>query len=344
MSTTQIDTQIASLSALLQTMLDNLATWPLAQIGFGTTAALVADSAITTPLGAGDLVRIHDHDGFDLVKVSSGTVHYTAAGGATFRVRMDRTSPLYFGAAGDGSTNDKPALDLAQASDAIDIDLMGRSYAYTGTFTASKPIHNGRIIDSNGTQDFRPLARLDVATNAEALAALTTATEGKLADLEAVAGMISAALSAGLPSVSGRMVVASPNSGTMVSGAWTTRSLTTVDANSITGASLASSRVTLPAGRYQMFAAAQFHNGSSFGVRLRLRDITNSATLVESADVSNQSGGIVNPVVSREFVLAATASIELQYYSSDGETGDGLGRNPALSPPRYAVLELTKIG
>jgi len=149
---TQLEGEIADLQT-------NLAKYKRAQMSFPTISALLADTTATDSLADGIMIRILDLDGFDLVVVSAGTVHYTAASGTEFRLRMDRATPLMLGAAGDGTTDDKTAIDALEASDCIEIDLAGRDYRYIGAFSTAKPLFGGRIIDNSTTADFQSVTR-----------------------------------------------------------------------------------------------------------------------------------------------------------------------------------------
>lgn len=149
---TQLETEISRILSLLGRL-------PEAQIGFATVAELLAENDLTVGIPDGTKVRVLEHGGFDLVAVSSGTVHYTAASGAKFRLRMDRATPMMLGAAGDGVSDDKAALDALEASDCVEIDLAGRDFRYVGEFSTEKPIFGGTLLLNSGTADYRFITR-----------------------------------------------------------------------------------------------------------------------------------------------------------------------------------------
>ncbi|TNE75560.1 MAG: hypothetical protein EP334_10105 [Gammaproteobacteria bacterium] len=102
-----------------------------------------------------------------------------------------------------------------------------------------------------------------------------------------------------------------------------TRTLNTVIENGITGASLSSNQITLPAGTYRSRAAAAF-----WGVdrnKLRLRDVTNSVTLVVGLDAYQPSTAGGNALLRGKFTLSGTAAIELQHYTAAAKATAGLG-------------------
>jgi hypothetical protein len=133
------------------------------------------------------------------------------------------------------------------------------------------------------------------------------------------------------------------NGGTFASGAWRTRLLNTTQHNGISGASLGSNRVTLPAGTYRIngHAAAA---GVSYH-QARLYNITASATLIignKATSSSSQSGSEVVGVLT----LGATTVIELQHYAADSQSEYGFGKAGGTTFGErnlYAYLEIEKI-
>lgn len=95
-------------------------------------------------------------EGYPFSTVSTGA-HLTLAGGQGVKhAAVGNTfHALALAPNADGVTDDKAKIDLLNQSGFV-LDLGGKDYAYTGTFTASASIINGRIIDSNRTHDYRP--------------------------------------------------------------------------------------------------------------------------------------------------------------------------------------------
>lgn len=116
------------------------------------------------------------------------------------------------------------------------------------------------------------------------------------------------------------------NGGASVAATQNPRELNVVDFNSIPGATLGSNRVTLPAGAYRVTASAPVYRSDR--TRLRLRDITNSATLVLgtsqffTSGATGEGAGIV--VLEGVFTLSAATVLELQHYTQT-DNGTGLG-------------------
>lgn len=114
------------------------------------------------------------------------------------------------------------------------------------------------------------------------------------------------------------------NGGTNISG-YQTRTLNTVKVNNITGASLSSNQITLPAGKYDVFARSP---GLRVGdVRARLRNITDSTTELLGSNASTSAGDFVqvDSKVIGEFTITDTKVFELQLYTLQIFADRGLG-------------------
>jgi hypothetical protein len=107
---------------------------------------------------------------------------------------------------------------------------------------------------------------------------------------------------------------------------WQTRILNAVKLNTISGASLATNQVTLPAGDYEIVIgrAPGYQVGRH---RVRLRDITNTATLAVGGNeyVSMSGGTASGATVRARFTLAGSTVVELQHYTEAGVATQGLG-------------------
>lgn len=116
--------------------------------------------------------------------------------------------------------------------------------------------------------------------------------------------------------------------GTFTSGSWQTRTLNTSVTNEISGASLGSNQITLPAGTYFIWARAPGRGGDSHAHKAKLRNVTdNSDTLIGSnagysgVNVSTQTDSIV----LGRFTIAAEKDFELQHRTSVTTATSGLG-------------------
>lgn len=117
------------------------------------------------------------------------------------------------------------------------------------------------------------------------------------------------------------------DSGAATGATWNTRPLNTSLTNEITSATLSSNQISLPAGTY--FAQAWGEgSGGQRQHKLRLRNVTDGATLIVGTSGDNTSGssphnGSVS-LVGR-FTLSGTKTIELQYYPTVGASVGGFG-------------------
>ena len=130
--------------------------------------------------------------------------------------------------------------------------------------------------------------------------------------------------------------------GTSVATTWTKRVLNTSVANTITGASLASDTVTLPAGTYDFHAS--FPAYAPNYIRGKLRNTSDNSDIIvgPSAYYYSTYGSYLYSFSGR-FVIAAEKNIQLQYWVSVGvASGLGLATNSG-GVEVYASLEIWKI-
>jgi hypothetical protein len=133
--------------------------------------------------------------------------------------------------------------------------------------------------------------------------------------------------------------------GTATSGAWRQRNLSVIPVNRITGASLTSNQITLPAGTYRATIRAMF--GAQVSVaQCRLYDTTNSAALVLGSNAFSSSNGSYASTYSagtNEFTLASSAVVELEYQVSSTKSSDGLGRATSWGTEVYAEVVIARL-
>jgi hypothetical protein len=115
------------------------------------------------------------------------------------------------------------------------------------------------------------------------------------------------------------------NGGTTVSTTWNVRPLNTELTTEISGASLASNQITLPAGTYEITALGNTFEASH--CRMRLRDTTGSATLALGMTLFSSVPDNVNVMSScrGRFTLTVTSVLELQQWTGAGVTTFGFG-------------------
>jgi len=119
--------------------------------------------------------------------------------------------------------------------------------------------------------------------------------------------------------------------GTFTLNTWTTRDLNTVEHNSITGASLASDQITLPAGDYEIIFEVEAHRVNFH--KARFRNITDGTTALVStggwAEVESAGDFAVSstdPIICYGYIsIAAEKDFEIQHICRDTRSGNGLG-------------------
>jgi len=137
---------------------------------------------------------------------------------------------------------------------------------------------------------------------------------------------------------------ANTQGGTSVAGAWTQRVLNTVVTNSISGASLASNRITLPAGTYFVEASAPAYGSSRH--KLKLYNYTDSTDILIGSSEQVYYGADVQTRshVKGPFTLDAQHEVELRHRVENGFTAAGFGIESNMGVIEvYSQIEIRKI-
>lgn len=135
----------------------------------------------------------------------------------------------------------------------------------------------------------------------------------------------------GGPSLSQQMIhvrdekTSGTSGGSSIAGTQT-RTLNTVVKNSITGASLASNQITLPAGTYRIDANAP--STTAFQHQASLYNVTDSvvALVGESEYVTNTANVQTRSHVRGEFTITGTKVFEFRHYTQSAVSSIGLGQ------------------
>jgi hypothetical protein len=141
---------------------------------------------------------------------------------------------------------------------------------------------------------------------------------------------------------------AGTDGGTSTSGAFRTRDLNTTVVNEITGMSLASNQITVPAGTYKVRASAVADRPNSH--RLRLHNVTDNEVLVAGLNRRDlipygSTGDVGEARLEGIFTVAATKTVELQHRVAVGYATVGWGRavNWDSMPEIYALVHFEKV-
>jgi len=131
--------------------------------------------------------------------------------------------------------------------------------------------------------------------------------------------------------------------GTFTSGAWRTRDLNTTRTNTISGASLASNQITLPAGDYEIVASAPAYQCD--GHQCRLYNITDASEIILGTNEYSQqtySGNCRSFVLGR-FTLAGVKVLELQHRCQTTAATAGFGISNSWANSIYADVQIWQI-
>lgn len=136
------------------------------------------------------------------------------------------------------------------------------------------------------------------------------------------------------------------NGGTTTAGAYATRTLNTIRKNTISGASVASNVVTLPAGTYRISASAPGFDCRNH--KARWRNTTGNSTTIQGTSefVDNSDPSTTRSMIQGEFTIAGNTNFELQHRIDENPiTNDGFGRESAFGDVEiYSSVFIEKVG
>ena len=134
------------------------------------------------------------------------------------------------------------------------------------------------------------------------------------------------------------------NGGSNATGSYVKRTLNTTVINTITGCSIASSVITLPAGTFLVYASAPgFEVGSH---KIRLQNMTASTTLQLGTSSYNESINDVQTtsVLQAYFTLATSSTIEVQHRFGVVKAANGLGAAAGFGDSEvYSQIQIQKV-
>jgi hypothetical protein len=137
---------------------------------------------------------------------------------------------------------------------------------------------------------------------------------------------------------------AGTNGGSSTTGSFLIRTLNTTVVNTITGCSIASSVITLPAGTYYVSAQAPFLETTSLKLRLRNTTDSTDAIIGMTLYMSSGAGAGNTGLLNGYFTIAGTKDFELQYRVSTSQAtfGLGVGANFGVSEI-YSQIQIEKV-
>ena len=174
---------------------------------------------------------------------------------------------------------------------------------------------------------------------------LTTYTAGEVLTAASLNANLSFAASAGASDVAifNETQASGTNGGTATSGSFVKRTLNTTIVNEITGCSIASSVITLPAGTYVVrgFGTAF---GSGLGVmKTRLQNTTDATTTQQGTNAFTTADVMIVSEFNARFVIAASKNFELQTRVGATVATNGYGAAVAFGDEVYSQIIITKV-
>ena len=176
---------------------------------------------------------------------------------------------------------------------------------------------------------------------------LTTYTAGEVLTAASLNANLSFAATHGASNIAifNESQASGTDGGTFTSGSFVKRTLNTTVVNQITGCTLTSSVISLPAGSYQVFATAPAFKVN--GHKIQLRNTTAGTTIDQGS--SEFSDSSANDATSRSqiqtfFTLTTTSNIELQHRCVTTEVNDGFGTSSGFAVSEvYSQIIITKV-
>jgi hypothetical protein len=133
--------------------------------------------------------------------------------------------------------------------------------------------------------------------------------------------------------------------GTSIATTWTKRTLNTSVYNTITGCSIASSVITLPAGTFYIEGSSPLFNTLRAKMKLRNTTAGTDAIIGISSYTGNSNQSQIDAKISGTVVTTASTNFEFQYYVGSAYASEGLGVASAIASTSevYATIYIEKI-
>jgi hypothetical protein len=154
---------------------------------------------------------------------------------------------------------------------------------------------------------------------------LTTYTSGEVLTAASLNANFSFAATGTSIAVFNETQAAGTNGGTATSGSFFKRTLNTTVKNDISGCSIASSVITLPAGTFYIIARAPTNQTGRFQAKIRNTTDSTDIALSGSGFTPSATSAVIDNVIQTLFVLTASKNIELQQRVETTSATFGLG-------------------
>lgn len=244
-----------------------------------------------------------------------------------------------------------PTIDLSTVTSSGDLAVAdggtGASDAATARTNLSAQQQDDILDDLAGlTQAANKVPYFDSATTA---ATLDFLDEDDLSSDSATAVPSQQSVKAYVDNLSGDFLhvqdqkTAGIDGGSSVSGSFETRDLNTAVFNGITGASLASNQITLPAGTYYIDASAPAFEAGAH--RVRWRNVTDGSDVLYGTSEENGSDriGQTRSFVAGRFTIAGSKAFELQHRVGASQSITGHGQANGWATEIYTDVKIWKV-
>ena len=132
--------------------------------------------------------------------------------------------------------------------------------------------------------------------------------------------------------------------GASVTGSFIKRTLNTTITNTISGCTLTSSVIALPAGTYSVTAFSAFF--ATTNTQIILRNTTDSTTAITGPNIFNQVAGqgSATATLTGTFTITGTKNFELQYRCNTATATNGLGTAVSFGTSEcYSQISINRI-
>jgi hypothetical protein len=130
--------------------------------------------------------------------------------------------------------------------------------------------------------------------------------------------------------------------GSSSSGSFQKRTLNTTLTNEISGASISSDVITLPAGTYYINARVPFYGDNAY-VKVKLRNTSDSTDTLLGSNSYNGASIINDYWVIGRFTIASSKNFELQYRIGQSTANEGLGHPATYGTEVYSDVQIWKV-
>ena len=173
---------------------------------------------------------------------------------------------------------------------------------------------------------------------------LTTYTSGEVLTAASLNANFTFAASGVSSAIFNETQASNTNGGGSTATTWTKRTLNTTVVNNISGASIAASVITLPAGSYIVTASAPSFESTLF--KIRLQNTTDSTTAaLGTSEYEGSSSVQTRGILSGFFTITGNKNFELQHYVTMARANVGFGNPTAIASVSevYSTIQIDKV-